>query len=160
MSTLPVSSFRPDRSMSDAELRKRLKALLEGTFGHRQFRPGQEPVVVHVATGGDALVVMPTGAGKSLCYQLPALHREGVAVVVSPLIALMKDQVDSLTAVGVATTFINSSIPPAEQRERMERVLKGEVDLLYVAPERFRGGGFARRLAQAKIGWWGRSSAG
>jgi ATP-dependent DNA helicase RecQ len=151
MSTLPAPSFHPDRFMSDAELRTRLKALLEGTFGHRQFRPGQEPVVVHVASGGDSLVVMPTGAGKSLCYQLPALYRDGVAVVVSPLIALMKDQVDSLTEVGVATTFINSSIPQAEQRERMERVLRGEVDLLYVAPERFRGGSFARRLSQATI---------
>ena len=137
--------------MTDIELRKQLKSLLEGTFGHRQFRPGQEPVVVHVAAGGDALVVMPTGAGKSLCFQLPALHREGVAVVVSPLIALMKDQVDALTEVGVSTTFINSSIPQAEQRERMERVLRGEIDLLYVAPERFRGGGFTRRLAEAPI---------
>ncbi len=137
--------------MTDTELRTQLKSLLEGTFGHRQFRPGQEPVVVHVASGGDALVVMPTGAGKSLCYQLPALHRDGVAVVVSPLIALMKDQVDALQAAGVATTFINSSIPADAQRERMERVLAGEVDLLYVAPERFRGGGFARRLSGAPI---------
>jgi ATP-dependent DNA helicase RecQ len=129
----------------------RLKELLQDTFGHVDFRPGQEPVIRHVAEGRDALVVMPTGAGKSLCFQLPALYRGGVAVVVSPLIALMKDQVDSLTDLGIPTTFINSSISTAERDERLRAVLAGEIRLLYVAPERFRGGGFARRLGAANV---------
>jgi len=129
----------------------RLKGLLRDTFGHAEFRPGQEPVISHVAEGRDALVVMPTGAGKSLCFQLPALYRGGVAIVVSPLIALMKDQVDALTDLGIATTFINSSISPAERDERLRAVCDGEIKLLYVAPERFRGGGFARRLAAANV---------
>ena len=130
----------------------RLRTLLRDVFGHRTYRPGQEPVINHVAAGRDALVVMPTGAGKSLCFQLPALYREGVAVVVSPLIALMKDQVDALTTLGVATTLINSSITPDERETRLRQVIDGEVRILYVAPERFRGGGFARRLGQAKVG--------
>lgn len=130
----------------------RLRTLLRDVFGHRDYRPGQEPVINHVAAGRDALVVMPTGAGKSLCFQLPALYREGVTVVVSPLIALMKDQVDALDQLGVSTTLINSSITPDEREARLRQVINGEVRILYVAPERFRGGSFARRLAQAEIG--------
>ena len=129
----------------------RLKELLRDVFGHRDYRPGQEPVIGHVAAGRDALVVMPTGAGKSLCFQLPALYRKGTAVVVSPLIALMKDQVDALTTLGVSATLINSSISAEERARRLAQVLSGEVRILYVAPERFRGGGFARRLAAAEI---------
>ena len=136
--------------MNDTD-RSRLLELLHETFGHREFRPGQEPVIRHVAAGRDALVVMPTGAGKSLCYQLPAVFRGGVTLVVSPLIALMKDQVDAMTALGVPTTFINSSISPDERNHRMEQVRAGEIRLLYVAPERFRGGGFARRLAGVDV---------
>ena len=130
----------------------RLRSLLRDVFGHRDYRPGQEPVINHVAAGRDALVVMPTGAGKSLCFQLPALYRQGVAVVVSPLIALMKDQVDALTELGVATTLINSSITPEERETRLRQVIDGEIRILYVAPERFRGGSFARRLSQANVG--------
>jgi ATP-dependent DNA helicase RecQ len=137
--------------MTDATDRSRLLATLRDTFGHREFRPGQEPVVRHVAEGRDALVVMPTGAGKSLCYQLPAVYRGGVTVVVSPLIALMKDQVDAMLALGIPTTFINSSIDPSERQRRLDAVIAGEVRLLYVAPERFRGGGFARKLARATV---------
>ncbi|MCP4870040.1 MAG: ATP-dependent DNA helicase RecQ [Proteobacteria bacterium] len=137
----------PSSTVDDA----RLKELLRDTFGHSEFRPGQEPVIRHVADGRDSLVVMPTGAGKSLCFQLPALYRGGVAVVVSPLIALMKDQVDAMTNLGIATTFINSSIPPNEREERLQAVVNGEVQLLYVAPERFRGGGFARKLGAANV---------
>ncbi|MEQ1570229.1 MAG: ATP-dependent DNA helicase RecQ [Myxococcota bacterium] len=124
-----------------------LDRLLLDRFGHRAFRPGQREVVDHVVRGGDALVVMPTGAGKSLCYQVPALARGGVAVVVSPLIALMKDQVDSLTELGVRATFLNSSIDRQEYEARSERVRRGEIELLYVAPERF---------TPAFLGWLGR----
>lgn len=124
-----------------------LRSLLRDVFGHPEFRPGQEAVVEHVASGRDALVVMPTGAGKSLCYQLPALARDGFAVVVSPLIALMKDQVDQLRARGIAAVSINSSLDEAERQELLAAAARGEAKLVYVAPERFRGGGFARRLA-------------
>jgi len=112
-------------------------ALLESRFGFPAFRPGQREIVDHIAKGHDALVVMPTGAGKSLCYQLPALARGGLTVVVSPLIALMKDQVDALVDKGIRATFLNSSIDRATYEERSQAVYRGEVELLYVAPERF-----------------------
>ena len=110
--------------------------VLQTVFGYPSFRGHQAQIVGHVASGGDALVLMPTGGGKSLCYQIPALLREGVGVVVSPLIALMQDQVDALAEVGVRAAFLNSTqtFEEAMRTERMVR--KGELDLLYVAPER------------------------
>jgi ATP-dependent DNA helicase RecQ len=116
---------------------RRAQAVLRERFGYPAFRPGQLEVVEHVSDGRDALVVMPTGAGKSLCYQVPALVRGGLTVVVSPLIALMKDQVDALVAKGVRATFLNSSIGQQEYRARSEAVRRGEMEMLYVAPERF-----------------------
>jgi ATP-dependent DNA helicase RecQ len=110
--------------------------VLHRVFGYGSFRAGQQEIIDHVAAGGDALVLMPTGGGKSLCYQIPALVRDGVGVVVSPLIALMQDQVDALTALGVRAGFLNSTQGP-DQRRRVETdFLSGELDLLYVAPER------------------------
>ena len=153
-STEPANTPPPpdeEEEPGDGVDRARLLHLLRERFGHGDFRPGQEPVISHVASGRDALVVMPTGAGKSLCYQLPALYRGGVTLVVSPLIALMKDQVDAMDALSIPVTFINSSISPDEREERLRRTIDGEIRLLYVAPERFRGGGFARRLAGAEI---------
>lgn len=114
-----------------------LDQILLDRFGFRGFRPGQEEIVQHITRGGDALVVMPTGAGKSLCFQVPALARGGICIVVSPLIALMKDQVDGLVELGVRATFLNSSVPRDEYERRSEQVYRGEVELLYVAPERF-----------------------
>jgi len=114
-----------------------IDALLEQRFGFRSFRPGQREVVAHVVGGDDALVVMPTGAGKSLCYQVPALARGGLCIVVSPLIALMKDQVDGLVERDIRATFLNSSLDRDEYEARRDRVARGEVELLYVAPERF-----------------------
>lgn len=114
-----------------------LTAILRARFGHPDFRPGQREVVEYIAETGDALVVMPTGAGKSLCYQMPALARGGLCVVVSPLIALMKDQVDGLLARGVRATLINSSVDVAERRARLAAMRAGEIELVYVAPERF-----------------------
>ncbi|SCF01356.1 ATP-dependent DNA helicase RecQ [Micromonospora coriariae] len=109
--------------------------VLRRVFGYDAFRGFQQEVIDHVVAGGDALVLMPTGGGKSLCYQIPALVREGVAVVVSPLIALMQDQVDALTAVGVRAGFLNST-QSLEARRRVEAAfLAGELDLLYLAPE-------------------------
>jgi ATP-dependent DNA helicase RecQ len=111
-------------------------ALLHRVFGHAGFRGPQQDIIEHIAAGNDALVLMPTGGGKSLCYQVPALLREGVGVVVSPLIALMQDQVEALRQVGVRAEFLNSTLD-AESASRVEQaMLAGELDLLYVAPER------------------------
>jgi ATP-dependent DNA helicase RecQ len=110
--------------------------LLQTVFGYPAFRGQQGEIVSHVAGGGDALVLMPTGGGKSLCYQIPALLRDGVGVVVSPLIALMQDQVDALEEVGVRAAFLNST-QTYEEASRIERLVRtGEIDLVYVAPER------------------------
>ncbi len=105
-------------------------------FGFERFRGAQEQIISQVLNGGDALVLMPTGGGKSLCYQIPALLRPGVGVVVSPLIALMKDQVDALLQVGVKAAFLNSSLTPTQARDVEQELLNGGLDLLYVAPER------------------------
>ncbi|MBC8354058.1 MAG: RecQ family ATP-dependent DNA helicase [Planctomycetes bacterium] len=115
-------------------------------FGLSEFRPGQQAVIETVLSGKDCLCIMPTGGGKSLCYQLPAVLREGVTLVVSPLIALMKDQVDSLRATGVPATFINSALTLPEQRERLEQMAEGEFDLVYIAPERLRNPRFIEAL--------------
>jgi ATP-dependent DNA helicase RecQ len=110
--------------------------ILQTVFGYPAFRGHQAEIVEHVASGGDALVLMPTGGGKSLCYQIPALVRDGVGVVVSPLIALMQDQVDALAEVGVRAAFLNST-QTFEETLRIERLVRtGEIDLVYVAPER------------------------
>src|SRR6201987_4981220 len=103
---------------------------LEKHFGFREFLDAQEEVIDAILGGSDVLCVMPTGGGKSLCYQLPALMLEGVTVVVSPLVALMKDQVDSLTARGIAATLINSSIPASEQQRRIQQLRNGEFRLV------------------------------
>ncbi len=110
--------------------------LLQSVFGYKAFRPGQGEIVDHLCTGGDALVLMPTGGGKSLCYQIPALVRPGTGIVVSPLIALMQDQVDALRQNGVRAAFLNSSLSVAEAREVEQALLMGKLDLLYIAPER------------------------
>lgn len=114
-----------------------LEELLLERFGFPGFRPGQKEIVSHVTDGRDALVVMPTGAGKSLCYQVPAVAMGGLTVVVSPLIALMKDQVDFLVEKGIKATFLNSTLSRAEYEERRQAIAAGDVELLYVAPERF-----------------------
>jgi ATP-dependent DNA helicase RecQ len=118
------------------ENQERALHLLETVFGYPAFRGQQAEIVDHVSNGGDALVLMPTGGGKSLCYQIPALLRDGVGVVVSPLIALMQDQVDALEEVGVRAAFLNST-QTYEEANRIERLVRtGQIDLVYVAPER------------------------
>jgi ATP-dependent DNA helicase RecQ len=126
-------------------------ALLEKYFGFREFLDAQEEVVSAIIGGGDALVVMPTGGGKSLCYQLPALMLDGVTVVVSPLIALMKDQVDALEKRGIPAALINSSLSLTEQQSRIRKLAAGEYKLIYIAPERFRSRSFLEALGQATI---------
>ncbi len=111
------------------------RRVLQEVFGHREFRPGQEPIIDAVLAGRDCLGVMPTGAGKSLTYQIPARILGGTTLVVSPLIALMKDQVDAMERVGVRATFLNSSLEPDERRARVQRIRRGELELVYAAPE-------------------------
>jgi ATP-dependent DNA helicase RecQ len=125
--------------------------VLKRVFGYDAFRGEQAEIVDHVAGGGDALVLMPTGAGKSLCYQIPALVRDGVGVVISPLIALMQDQVDALTALGVRAGFLNSTQDIDQRREVEAAFLSGQLDLLYLAPERLRMESTPRLLARGSI---------
>src|SRR5882724_10937909 len=120
-------------------------------FGFDEFREGQREVIATILEGKNAVVVMPTGSGKSLCYQLPAMILGGATLVVSPLIALMKDQVDALQARGLPATFINSSISENEQRSRIEGLRRGEYKLLYIAPERFRSSRFVAALKSVSL---------
>ena len=120
-------------------------------FGFDDFRDGQREVIAAILEGKDAVVVMPTGSGKSLCYQLPALMLNGATLVISPLIALMKDQVDALQARQLPATFINSSIPEREQWSRIEGLRRGEFKLVYVAPERFRSRRFLEALQSVSV---------
>src|SRR5574340_197967 len=120
--------------------------MLREVFGYENFRGAQQAIVEHVVAGGDALVLMPTGGGKSLCYQIPALLRRGVGIVVSPLIALMQDQVDALQQLGVKAAVLNSSLAADSARDVFGKLMRGELDMLYVAPERLLASGFLTAL--------------
>ena len=128
-----------------------LLPLLKQYFGFTSFRPLQEEIIRDSLAGRDTFALLPTGGGKSLCFQLPALMREGLTVVVSPLIALMKDQVDALQASGIAATFLNSSLAAGEGRERLRGLHNGEFRLLYVAPERLMLSGFLADLQRWNV---------
>jgi ATP-dependent DNA helicase RecQ len=137
---MPDFPFRPRLAVPDLQL------TLHTTFGYPEFRPLQREIIEASLAGRDVFALLPTGGGKSMCYQLPALHRPGLTVVVSPLIALMKDQVDQLQAAGVAATFLNSSLGAAEARSRLAGLHRGEWRLLYVAPERLMLDGWQENL--------------
>ncbi|MDD5759705.1 MAG: DNA helicase RecQ [Desulfobulbaceae bacterium] len=124
---------------------------LKEVFGYTSFRPFQQEIVDRIINGEDLFVLMPTGGGKSLCYQLPALHRKGVGIVVSPLISLMKDQVDALVAAGVRAAAYNSSASAGEARQTLARLHDGQLDLLYIAPERLMSSAFLERLRDIEI---------
>src|SRR2546425_10993283 len=128
-----------------------LLPLLKQFFGFDSFRPLQEEIIRDALAGRDVLALLPTGGGKSLCFQLPALVRDGLTVVVSPLISLMKDQVDALHASGVAATFLNSSLAAGEGRVRLRGLHNGEFRLLYVAPERLMLSGFLDDLKKWNV---------
>ncbi|HVM78589.1 MAG TPA: DNA helicase RecQ [Stellaceae bacterium] len=130
----------------------RALAVLRSVFGYDSFRGHQAEVIDHVVAGGDALVLMPTGGGKSLCYQIPALIRPGLGVVISPLIALMKDQVDALRQAGVRAAALNSSLPPGEASEIERAMLEGSLDLVYIAPERLTMPRTLDLLARVRVG--------
>src|SRR3954468_23190907 len=128
-----------------------LHATLKQTFGYDSFRALQEEIITDALAGRDVFALLPTGGGKSLCFQLPALLRPGLTVVVSPLIALMKDQVDALTATGVPATFLNSTLGEKESRERLRGLFAGDYRLLYVAPERLMVPTFLEKLRQWQV---------
>ena len=128
-----------------------MKTLLKKYFGYDEFRPWQAEIIESVLAKRDTFVLMPTGGGKSMCFQLPALKLSGVTLVVSPLIALMKDQVDTLQACGIEAEFINSSLLPEQIAKIIERTLAGEVKLLYIAPERFAFASFQEFLKKLDI---------
>jgi ATP-dependent DNA helicase RecQ len=148
-----INDYEDDGSFTDLVISKRgpLSDYLEKFFGHSAFRSRQEEAIQTVLAGSDALVVMPTGEGKSLCYQLPALLLQGVTLVVSPLIALMKDQVDALQGKNIPATFINSSLTASEMSQRLREVRAGRYKLVYVAPERFRSESFMSALKQIEV---------
>jgi ATP-dependent DNA helicase RecQ len=125
--------------------------VLNHTFGFAEFRGSQSAIIDAVLAGRDAVVLMPTGGGKSLCYQIPAMLRDGVGLVISPLIALMQDQVGALEQFGVRATFINSSLSPDEARRRERSMQRGDYDLVYVAPERAMTDGFLTLLDRTRL---------
>ncbi len=125
--------------------------ILHSVFGYSSFRGEQQVIVEHLIAGGDALVLMPTGGGKSLCFQIPAMLREGTAIVVSPLIALMQDQVETLQQLGVKAAFLNSTMDARSSNEMEKSLVAGELDLLYVAPERLLSPRFIELLGRSKI---------
>ncbi len=127
------------------------RAKLAQVFGYSAFRPGQERAVESVLAGRDTLVILPTGGGKSLCFQVPALLLPGLTVVVSPLISLMKDQVDALEARGIAAAFINSTLTAGQISDRLARAARGELKMLYLAPERFDLASTAPQLSRAGV---------
>ncbi|MGA3283946.1 MAG: ATP-dependent DNA helicase RecQ [Verrucomicrobiota bacterium] len=129
-----------------------LLPLLKQYFGFTSFRPLQEEIIRDALAGRDVFALLPTGGGKSLCFQLPALARDGLTVVVSPLIALMKDQVDALQAAGVSATFLNSSLAAEESRKRLRGLHNGQYRLLYAAPERLMLSGFLSDLQRWHVG--------
>jgi ATP-dependent DNA helicase RecQ len=131
--------------------KQQLLELLKIHFGYESFRPGQERAIDSILQGNDTMVVLPTGAGKSLIFQLPALILEGITIVISPLIALMKDQVDSLERVGIPATFINSSISPDETNNRLIKIKSGFYKIVYIAPERFYNQQFLTELKNIKV---------
>lgn len=125
--------------------------ILKDTFGYPEFRPGQLEVIEAVISGQDALILLPTGGGKSLCYQVPALAMDGLTLVVSPLISLMQDQVQQLSTQGVKAAYLNSSQDPEEAQKVNDALHEGELDLLYVAPERLLQSYFLNSLAKVKV---------
>ena len=127
------------------------RQILKQVFGHDRFLGPQEAIIDHVLAGGDAVVLLPTGGGKSLCYQIPALLRPGTAMVISPLIALMRDQVQALSALGVAAACLHSAQPAAERHAVEEQLRAGRLDILYTAPERFMTPGFQEMLSRLPL---------
>ena len=130
---------------------KLAKVLLKKHFGYENFRQGQEDIISHILNMEDCLGIMPTGAGKSICYQIPAMIFDGVTIVVSPLISLMKDQVDNLNQVGIPATFINSTLSSSDYAQTINNILNNVYKIIYIAPERLATDSFLNLLKQLNI---------
>jgi len=137
--------------MGDHEPIARALSFMERVFGYREFRPGQEEILEAVLSGEDSLVIMPTGGGKSLCYQVPAFLRAGITLVISPLIALMKDQVDSLGVLDLPVTAIHSLMSLKEQEKALKQIAAGKMKLVYASPERLRNRLFIDAVKQCTV---------
>lgn len=135
--------------------------ILKKYFGYDSFRPVQEEVIRTILSGQDVLAIMPTGAGKSVCFQVPALALPAGTVVISPLISLMKDQVEALAGEGVPASYVNSTVPPAESIQRLRDLYTGRLKLLYMAPEKLEPSYFTECLRQVPLSflWWTRRTA-
>ena len=152
-SAIPLANHSPNTSTTQhASIAQNALQVLSDVFGYATFRGEQQHVVEHVSAGGDALVLMPTGGGKSLCYQIPSLLREGVGIVVSPLIALMQDQVDALQQLGVRAAYLNSSQDAETARDITAKLMRGHLQIVYVAPERLLTAGFLSLLDDIQEG--------
>jgi ATP-dependent DNA helicase RecQ len=145
-----MKSEKKDKINNNNGLKDHRKTLAD-VFGFRNYRAGQEEIIETVINGGDAFVLMPTGGGKSLCFQIPALQMNGVAIVVSPLISLMQDQVDALLSNGVSVAFYNSTLNKKEATRVLREFHNGSLDLLYLAPERLMQDSFIERLKDVDI---------
>src|SRR5580698_5476695 len=150
MSARERSGFRLETRAMEALAQQTLESLLQQRFGHSSFRAGQREVCAAVVDGHDALLVMPTGAGKSLCYQLPGLARAGTTLVISPLIALMEDQSARLMQLDMRVARIHSGLSRDAARQACREYLDGALDFLFIAPERLRVPGFGEMLAKLK----------
>ena len=137
--------------MDDTGMMKEAEQLLKKYYGYRSFKPIQQKAIESILHGQDTFVVMPTGGGKSLCYQIPALMLDGLTLVISPLISLMKDQVDQLLRIGVSAACMNSTLDETQYKELRDKILQHEIKILYVAPERLRSGDFLSVLRRQKI---------
>ena len=137
--------------MATKKVKEQASKILKDIFGYDAFRPMQEEIICSLLDGKDAFVLMPTGGGKSLCYQIPAIMRKGTGIVISPLISLMKDQVDALTSCGVKAAYYNSSLKAAEAKEVLDRFESGDLDLLYVAPERLLSKSFLQKIEKVNV---------
>lgn len=127
------------------------EAILNTYFGYESFRSGQQQTIEHIMQENNTLAVMPTGGGKSLCYQIPGMALDGTAIIISPLISLMKDQVDALQALGIPATYINSTLTPGEQQARLAAIEAGEYQFVYAAPERFESSAFISVMKRIPI---------
>ena len=146
-----INLYRWSKVLKSENSEKSALSCLKNLFGYEQFRGHQQAIIERVIDGDDTLVLMPTGGGKSLCYQIPALLRGGVGIVVSPLIALMQDQVQQLCQNGVRAAFVNSSLSARENRQIESQAINGEIDLLYLAPERLVSSAGQQLLSQLNI---------
>ncbi|MCP4238278.1 MAG: RecQ family ATP-dependent DNA helicase, partial [Aestuariibacter sp.] len=151
IATSPSPAPQSDFPSDNTEALARAQQVLEDTFGYREFRDGQAEVIAQLIDGADALVLLPTGGGKSLCYQIPAMVRDGTGIVVSPLISLMQDQVEQLREAGVKAAYINSSLDPETLHSTTQGLKDGEYDMVYVSPERLLQPYFLNMLASLPI---------